>query len=79
MLCFPIIGLITTICIYIYMRIIYRRVISTVDTNNHMEFKDLESFNQKYALNNFLNYPVYIDNASKNPKSSADLGMSFTK
>lgn len=68
MLCYPIIGILTSLLIYWYLRIIYRRVVIEVNENNHMEFSDLEHFNQQYATGKFLNYPLYIDNVMKDSK-----------
>lgn len=77
MYCYPLIGLMAIILIYIYMRVIYRRVIWTITSKNYMEFKDLELYNQNHATGNFLNYPVYLDNVMNNEEESKNSKINF--
>lgn len=77
MTAFPLIGLLVAVLLYVYMRVIYRRVVVEVNENNHMEFTDLEHFHQQYATGNFLNYPLYIDNVMKNPKDARVSNINF--
>lgn len=79
MLSFPVLGLLFCLAIYFYMRRVYRNVVLEVNDNNHMEFKDLEHYNQKYSTNTFLNYPVYIDRISKDHKQAETSNFNFHK
>lgn len=61
MMCFPLIGLLTLIILYVYFKIVYRRTVIQVTDDNYSEFKDLEEVNQNYATEKFLNYPLYLE------------------
>lgn len=74
---YPIIGIIVVITIYSYLKIVYRRSVIKVTDDNYTEFKDLDEFNQNYASERFLNYPVYIESIINNPEAAKVSQVNF--
>ena len=66
---YPIIGLLVLTLLYIYFRIVYRRVVPKITEKNYMEYKDIDKYNQHNATATFLNYPVYVDNIMNDENS----------
>jgi hypothetical protein len=65
----PVIGILFTLLIYIYMKRLYKKVVD-VDVHNIPSLKDIEYFSQNIMDDRLLQYPIYIDEAEKRPKDS---------
>lgn len=63
---YPTISCISLILIYVYLKIVYRRIIPVVNQKNMNDFKDLNDINQCESTSNFTNYPLYIDRLLNN-------------
>lgn len=64
MLCLPLVGIGITISLYLYMKVIYRRIVKEINSDECMDYLDLGGFNQQLKVDDktvFLHYPVYID------------------
>ncbi len=74
----PILGILISICIYYYMRKLYRKVVS-VDVHNIPTLKDVEYLSQNIMDDRLLQYPIYIEEAEKNPQNSNISKINFHK
>ena len=68
--CSPILGILLLIFMYMYFKTIYRRIVPTINNENYTEYKDLEEYNQNYATEKFLNYPLYLETIINKPEES---------
>lgn len=69
MLISPLIGIIISIILYIYMRIVYRRVVPEINENNYMCYNNnVANFNLEYASGDFEAFPDYIDKTIQHPE-----------
>lgn len=74
----PVLGLFVIFMIYTYLKRLYRKVVN-VDVHNIPTLKDVEYLSQNIMDDRLLQYPIYIDEAEKNPISANISKINFHK
>jgi hypothetical protein len=78
MLLIPILGLLISFGIYMYMKVIFRRVVK-FDIKDLPSFKDVEYYSENIMDDRLLQYPVYIYNAENKPEDAYVSKVNFHK
>ncbi len=66
MTCYPILGILTSIFLYYYMKKIYNKVV-VIDVNEIPSLNDVEYYSQNIMDDRLLQYPIYISDIDKKP------------
>lgn len=86
MILFPIVTVIISLIVKVYIGVIYRRVIPEINENNYIDYQDVDKPNQYTVLLNSSSHPIYIDkaldangNTSVISGNNINSGFSFSK
>lgn len=76
--CYPFLGISILLFLYIYMRVIYRRIVPKINDVNYEGLKDLDKYHQQNAIEKFVdNYPLYLKKFSDDSENIKNISTSI--